>query len=178
MPVDLEVSISIICCLQQHFHSEHVGLSHSMRILIPLRALLLEVVETLGFPPAIALTIHCRVHEDNASALLLANSQHLNHQNKHLAAKLHHFWSHVKPGVIEVVKQCDMKLMLVNALTKPLVRGEAVFEWLCLLIMGWQSQRARGEMQFQVKELWTSHARAHLFCIFVAPPKWKRQSLR
>ena len=116
------------------FHSEYVGLSHSMRILIPLRALLLEVVDMLGLAPAIASTIHCRVHEDNASALLLANSQHLNNRNKYLAVKLHHFWSHVKPGVIEVVK-CDTKLMLADTFTKPLVRE--VFERLRLLIMGW-----------------------------------------
>ena len=116
------------------FQSEYVGLSHSMRILIPLRALHLEVVATLDLPPAIVSTIHCRVHEDNASALLLANSQHLNNRNKYLAVKLHHFWSHAKPGVIEVVK-CDTKLMLADNFTKPLVRE--VFERLRLLIMGW-----------------------------------------
>jgi hypothetical protein len=86
------------------FHSEYAGLSHSMRILIPLRGLLLETVEMLDLPAAIASTIYCRVHEDNASALLLANSQHLNNRNKYLAVKLHHFWSHVKPGIIDVVK--------------------------------------------------------------------------
>jgi hypothetical protein len=117
------------------FHSEYVGLSHSMRILIPLRALLLEVVDMVGLPPNVAPTIHTRVHEDNASALLLANAQHLNNRNKYLAVKYHHFWSHVKPGgEIEVVK-CDTKLMLADAFTKPLVRE--VFERLRLLIMGW-----------------------------------------
>ena len=116
------------------FHSEYVGLSHSMRILIPLRALLLEVVDMLGLPPALASTIHCRTHEDNASALLLANVQHLNNRNKYLAVKWHHFWSHVKPGVIEAIK-CDTKLMLADAFTKPLVRE--IFERLRLLIMGW-----------------------------------------
>jgi hypothetical protein len=60
------------------FHSEYAGLSHRMRILIPLIGLLLETVEKLGLPAAITSTIYCRVHEDNASALLLANSQHLN----------------------------------------------------------------------------------------------------
>jgi hypothetical protein len=101
------------------FHSEYAGLSHSMRILIPLR---------------IASTIYCRVHEDSASALLLANSQHLNNRNKYLAVKLHHFWSHVKPGIIDVVK-CDTRLMLADPFTKPLV--QEIFERLRLLIMGW-----------------------------------------
>ena len=73
------------------FQSECVGLSCSVRVLIPLRGLLLEVVDTLGLPPAIASTIHCRVHEDNASALLLEKSQYLNNQNKYLAVKLHPF---------------------------------------------------------------------------------------
>jgi hypothetical protein len=116
------------------FHSEYAGLSHSMRILIPLRGLLLETVEKLNLPTAMTSTIYCRVHEDNASALLLANSQHLNNRNKYLAVKLHHFWSHVKPGIIEVVK-CDTKLMLADPFTKPLVRE--IFERLRLLIMGW-----------------------------------------
>jgi hypothetical protein len=104
------------------FHSEYAGLSHSMRILIPLRGLLLKTVEKLCLPTAMTSTIYCRVHEDNASALLLANSQHLNNRNKYLAVKLHHFWLHVKPGVIEVVK-CDTKLMLADPFTKPLVRN-------------------------------------------------------
>jgi hypothetical protein len=68
------------------FHSEHAGLSHSMR------ALLLETIAMLEPPAAVASTICCRTLEDNASALLLANSQHLNNQNKCLAVKLHHFW--------------------------------------------------------------------------------------
>jgi hypothetical protein len=85
------------------FHSECAVL---MRILIPLCALLLETIAMLEPPAAVASTICCRTHEDNTSALLLANSQHLNNRKKHLAVKLHHFWSFVKPGVIEVVK-CD-----------------------------------------------------------------------
>ena len=116
------------------FHSECVRLSHSMRILIPLRALLLVVIAILDLPPAIASTIPYHVHEDNASALLLANSQHLNNRNKYLAVKLHHFWSRAKLVVIEVVK-CDSKLMLADTFTKPLVRE--VFERLRLSIMGW-----------------------------------------
>jgi hypothetical protein len=105
-----------------------------MRILIPLRALLLETIAMLELPAVVASTIYCRTHEDNASALLLANSQHLNNRNKYLAVKLHHFWSFVKPGVIEVVK-CDASLMLVDPFTKPLVRE--VFERLRVLIMRW-----------------------------------------
>jgi hypothetical protein len=116
------------------FHSEYAGLSHSMRILIPLRELLLETVEMLNLPAALASTIYTRVHEDNASALLLANAQHLNNRNKYLSVKLHHFWSHVQPGVIEVVK-CATELMLADPLTKGLSRE--VFERLRLLIMGW-----------------------------------------
>jgi transposase InsO family protein len=116
------------------FHSEYSGLSHSMRILIPLRELLLETVKMLDLPTAIASTIHCRVHEDNASALLLANSQHLNNRNKYLAVKMHHFWSFVKPGIIEVIR-CATDLMLADPFTKPLARE--IFERLRKLIQGW-----------------------------------------
>jgi hypothetical protein len=116
------------------FQSEYQALSHSMRILIPLRGLLLETSAKLMLPSALTSTILCRTHEDNASALLLANSQHLNNRNKYLAVKLHHFWSHVKPGVIEVVK-CDTKEMIADHLTKPLVRE--VFERLRKMMLGW-----------------------------------------
>ena len=105
-----------------------------MRVLIPLRGLLLETVEKLGLPEAKTSTIYCRVHEDNASALLLANEQHLNNRNKYLAVKLHHFWSYVKPGVIEVVK-CATQFMLADTFTKPLVRD--IFERLRKWIVGW-----------------------------------------
>jgi hypothetical protein len=116
------------------FQSEYQALSHSMRILIPLRGLLLETSAKLLLPSALTSTILCRTHEDNASALLLANSQHLNNRNKYLAVKLHHFWSHVKPGVIEVVK-CDTKEMIADHLTKPLVRE--IFERLRKMMLGW-----------------------------------------
>jgi hypothetical protein len=45
------------------FHSEYNGLSHSMRIMIPLRGLLLETVAVLE----LLATIHCRAFEDNNS---------------------------------------------------------------------------------------------------------------
>jgi hypothetical protein len=116
------------------FHSEYNGLSHIMRIMIPLRGLLLETVAALELPAALVSTIHCRAFEDNDSALLLANTQHLTSRNKYLAVKLHHFWSHVKPGVIEVVK-VDTAQQVTDLLTKGLSRE--VFERLCLMIMGW-----------------------------------------
>jgi hypothetical protein len=116
------------------FHSEHSGLSHSMRILIPLRELLLETVKMLDLPAAMASKIYCRVHEDNASALLLVNAQHLNNRNKCLAVKMHHFWSSVKPGIIEVIR-CETALMLADPFTKPLARE--IFERLRKLIQGW-----------------------------------------
>jgi hypothetical protein len=115
------------------FHSEYNGLSHSMRIMIPLRGLL-ETVAVLELSAALVSTIHCRVFEDNNSALLLANSQHLTSRNKYLAVKLHHFWSHMKPGIIEVVK-VDTAQQVADLLTKGLPRE--VFEKLQLLIMGW-----------------------------------------
>jgi hypothetical protein len=118
MPTDLEIPDSIFHC-SQHLSqrirwavSQHENLDSSQEVA--------PCVEKLCLPAAMTSTIYCRVHEDNASALLLANSQHLNNQNKYLAVKLYHFWSHVKPGVIEVVK-CDTKLMLADPFTKPLV---------------------------------------------------------
>jgi hypothetical protein len=107
------------------FPSKYNGLSHSMRIMIPMRGLLLETVAVLELPTALVSTIHYRAFEDNNSALLLANSQHLTACNKYFAVKLHHFWSHVKPGIIEVVK-VDTAQQVADLLTKGLPRE--VFE--------------------------------------------------
>jgi hypothetical protein len=79
-------------------------------------------------------TIMCRAFEDNNSALLLSNSQHLTNRNKYLLVKLHHFWSHVKSGEIEIIK-VDTSLQVADLLTKGLSRE--VFERLRHLIMGW-----------------------------------------
>jgi hypothetical protein len=116
------------------FHFEYQSLSHSMRVLIPLRGLLVETVFTLELSPVMVATIMCQSFEENNSALLLANLQHLTNGNKYLAIKLHHFWSHVKAGEIEVLK-VETALQLADLLTKGLSRE--VFERLHKLIMGW-----------------------------------------
>ena len=163
MSSDLEVPDSVLNCSEYipqrvcWIVSQHENL-HSSQRAAPWSH------QNLGLSPAIAPTIHCRVHEDNASALLLANSQHLNNRNKYLAAKLDHFWSHVKPGVVKVVK-CDTKLMLADTFTKSLARE--VFQRLRLMIMGWSSLCACGEMRFGVKELWTFYTYVQLY---LCPP--------
>ena len=48
--------------------------------------------------------IHATVHEDNASALTLANNEQLSDQSKSLNTKYHFFWEWINDGMAIVVK--------------------------------------------------------------------------
>jgi hypothetical protein len=92
-----EISLSTL-------ESEYSALSTSMRALLPLRALLVEVIGSLFLPNRIRASISSQVLEDNNGALLLANAQRLTNRTKYFLVKWHFFWSYVKTGAVQVVK--------------------------------------------------------------------------
>jgi hypothetical protein len=55
--------------------SEYQALSHAMKVLLPMRCLLLEVATALELPFEVQATIHAEVFKDNNAALLLATNQ-------------------------------------------------------------------------------------------------------
>jgi hypothetical protein len=122
-----EISLSTL-------ESEYSALSTSMRALLPLRALLVEVVGSLHLPNHIRASISSRVFEDNNGALLLANAQRLTNRTKYFLVKWHFFWSYVKTGAVQVVK-IDTKEQKADYLTKGLSRE--VFERIRKLAQGW-----------------------------------------
>jgi hypothetical protein len=105
-----------------------------MRTLLPLRSLLLEVTAAIGVPETIRSTIHARAFEDNQGAFLLATAQRITNRTKYYAVKFHHFWGHVKEGLVDVLK-VDTTVQRADGHTKGLVRE--VFERIRKLNQGW-----------------------------------------
>ena len=120
---------------QSTLEAEYQQLSLSMRTLLPLRRLLIEVVEALQLSTTLRASIHCRVFEDNNGALLLATNQRITSRTKYMHVKWHFFWSHVNENDdIEIVK-ISTHLQRADFLTKGLVRE--VFEKIRKLVLGW-----------------------------------------
>ena len=100
--------------------SEYVALSSAMRVLIPLRAMILEINEMLDLPNQ-KYGITCRVFEDNNACRILATEQKLSNRTKHYLVKYHHFWEQVKNGNFGIFR-IDTHLQKADYFTKGLVR--------------------------------------------------------
>ena len=75
-----EISLSTL-------EAEYSALSKAMRMMIPLRALLLEIVIALELNYSLPATIRCTVFEDNNGAYLLATNQKITSHTKYYAVK-------------------------------------------------------------------------------------------
>ena len=119
--------------------SEYAALSSCMRALIPVRRLLLEILQGIGREDATSHSISARVFEDNNSALQLATQQRITNRTRHYLVKWHHFWASVKPsddGLPEIqVLRVDTDLQDADFLTKGLV--VIVFEANRFRVLGW-----------------------------------------
>jgi hypothetical protein len=77
-------------------NAEYVALSQSLRELVSIRELLLDLVGTLGIGTDIQFSTKSKAFEDNAAALQFARTGKLTLQNKHIATKYHWFRSHIR----------------------------------------------------------------------------------
>ena len=77
--------------------SEYTGLSYALREAIPIMELLKEMRELDPHPK-----VHYKVFEDNSGALEIATVHKWRPCTKHLATKLHHFWSYIAKGDITI----------------------------------------------------------------------------
>jgi hypothetical protein len=102
--------------------AEYSGLSAAMRVLLPTRRLLQEVISTLTtIPPTIVATFHCRIFEDNNGALILALTQRPTSHTKYFHVKWHHFWESINTKEVEINKIATGD-QLADYLTKGLSR--------------------------------------------------------
>jgi hypothetical protein len=100
--------------------SEYVALSQAMRVLIPMRTMLMEINGILRLPNQTP-TIACRVFEDNNACRILATEQRITNRTKHYLLKYHFFWDSVNRGDVEILR-IDTTLQRADYFTKGLSR--------------------------------------------------------
>ena len=87
--------ISSICLSTAE--SEYYALSQCLRSLMPIKELLKELIMNLNVPKTFRVepghSIKTTVHEDNTSALTLANGQKITNRTRHYQVRWHFFWS-------------------------------------------------------------------------------------
>ncbi|MEL7341022.1 MAG: Ty1/Copia family ribonuclease HI, partial [Bacteroidota bacterium] len=76
--------------------AEYSAMSLALRVVIPIRSVVLHLISQFEVDCANGTTVHCTLFEDNQGAYLLATQQKLSPRTKYFAVKMHHFWSHVK----------------------------------------------------------------------------------
>ena len=114
--------------------AEYSALSSAMRTLLPLRAMLVEIIDGVNLPHTFEATVKCQVFEDNNGALLLATNQRITNRTKYFQVKWHFFWAHVRDGTVVIVK-VDTLEQWADYLTKGLNRES--FERVRKLVQGW-----------------------------------------
>jgi hypothetical protein len=118
--------------------AEYVALSTAMKDLLPIIILIRELWKAVGLSENFVSNLHCKVHEDNAGALVLANLEpkHYTPRSKHYAIKYHWFPQHLADPAnrIKVVK-VDTRNQLGDLFTKGLPKP--TFTHLRRLLMGW-----------------------------------------
>jgi hypothetical protein len=121
-----EISLSTV-------EAEYIALSQEMQDIIPFTDHIMEmdgIYEDISPEPS----IHCTLFEDNNGALELARAPRYRPHAKHIAIKYHHFWEHVKNGLVSI-QAIDTKEQIADQFTKALQKG--VFEYLRYKLSGW-----------------------------------------
>ena len=119
---------------QSTLEAEYSALSSSLRVFLPLKRLIIEMVTEMQLPQLSDSKLHTTVFEDNQSAYFLATNQRITSRTKYLLAKWHWFWDEYNKGEFTIVK-CPTDKQLSDYLTKGQPR--AVFESNREMIQGW-----------------------------------------
>ena len=97
--------------------AEYTALSTALRTLLPLKRLLIEVLDFLDVPPTFRTSIRARAFEDNQSALYLATNHRLTNRTKYFLVKWHWFWQFANEFECLPIASNDQRA---DYLTKPL----------------------------------------------------------
>ena len=137
--------------------AEYIALSMATRHLLPLRRIMADITNfgpinvslsskapmmththsfTSSTPKSNSELPPSIIFEDNASCIVLAQSDHHKPRTKHISIKWHHFRDQIENGSIVICK-IGTTDNLADILTKPLVRAK--HEHLRKPIMGWQT---------------------------------------
>ena len=119
---------------QSTLEAEYSALSESLRVFLPLQALIKELIKKTNCKALENSRLHATVFEDNQGAFFLATNQRITSRTKYLLAKWHWFWSIYNLGAFSIVK-CPTDKQLADYLTKALPK--AVFEQCRSYVQGW-----------------------------------------
>ena len=98
--------------------AEYIPLSQVMHQVIPLMNLIAEIryIFNIYMPKP---QIHCKVFEDNQSAITISESSKFTPRTKHIALKYHHFREYVKNKTMQIFP-ISMHEETADIFTKPL----------------------------------------------------------
>ena len=118
--------------------AEYIAMSHALCETIPVQNLIKEIHCIFDLPNPMT-DFHITLHEDNLSAIAMAESLKFTPRTKHIAIKYHHFCSRVhtsfkKSGDIKI-KYIFSKKQLADIFTKPLDADS--FFTLGKMLSGW-----------------------------------------
>ena len=135
--------------------AEYIALSTALREVLAIMNLVNELKLRGIDIPIDTPKVRCRVWEDNAACLELANNPKSRPRTKHLSVRLHHFRSYVKSKLISI-RHVSTKEQIADIFTKPLPRDQ--FIYLRDKLMGWNdSSRHARECENIHKKVTKSH---------------------
>jgi hypothetical protein len=94
--------VDVQCLALSTTEAEYIALSTSLRDVIPIMELLSEMRELGSQVIHTKPYIYCKDFEDNTGALELARLPKLRPHTKHINCVWHHFWEHVRKGLIKI----------------------------------------------------------------------------
>ena len=119
---------------QSTLEAEYSAMSAALRVFLPLKLLIKEIVDKTRCRPLRNAQLHSTVFQDNQSSYFLATNQRLTGRTRYLLAKWHWFWDAYNRQEFIIVK-CPTTEMWADYLTKPLPR--ATFETNRGAVQGW-----------------------------------------
>ena len=114
--------------------SEYIGLSHTLRHVIPLMELVKELQSKDVLSTDQNPRVHCKLFEDNSGAIEMANVPKIRPRTKHINVKYHHFREYISTHQVYILK-IDTEDQPDDILTKPL--NEDIINKHRHFIMGW-----------------------------------------
>ena len=119
---------------QSTTEAEYTALSTALRVFLPLRRLIEEMLVATKSKPLEDVRLHATVFEDNQSAYYLATNQRITNRTRYLLAKWHWFWDAYNRKEFSIVK-CPTDKMTADYFTKP--KPKATFEANRFDVQGW-----------------------------------------
>lgn len=111
----------IPCVCLATAEAEYYSLSHCLRVLLPIRRTLEELMDCLKVPLDLKATIASTAFDDNNAAIALAVNQKLSSRTRYYHTASHWMWQIINDGVVGIAR-CDTALMDADYLTKGMPR--------------------------------------------------------